>query len=95
MTVVATFRMTGVLIPSLPKRDGNDSHGTTRDRYQDSPGATRRWIECNLTNDEDNLAAAGRETGSISLQLTTASAGGGKLCEDAKLARFGNAWNDW
>ena len=54
---------------------------------------TRKWIKCNSTHDEDNLDSTDAATVSGALQLTTASEGRTTMCEDAKLAKFGDTWN--
>ena len=43
-------------------------------------------MECNLTHDEDNLGAAGVDTVSSALKLTTASVGSATMSEDANEA---------
>ena len=94
MPVVATFSVTGILISSLPQTDGNDvQDGTTRDRYQDSLIAdeTRKWIKCNLTHDDDNLDAAGcRDSEQFTPVDEQIREGRTTICEDTKLARFGD-----
>ena len=98
MPVVSSSRVTRILFFVAKDAEGRYVQScTTRDRYQESfvIDDIRKWFECNLTHNEDNVDETDAATISVSFLLATRSEDRSTMREDAKLARFGDTWKDW